>query len=170
MDNNCTMYTMKAFISLTAWAAALGSVASNPTSLQQSNEQPHLLTRAANIEERATCKPINYTFQVTVPGSGSNSAPTFSFAGFTYRLPQAATFGQLISFYGNFANNQTTTSQVTTISNSTSNDDPNAPSRSSATGSKSTLLKNRTARFSYLLYILSTTCNEQRRNSCVLDR
>lgn len=129
---------MKAFISLTAWALALGGVASAPTQVYEANLQPYLLTRAGTIEERATCKPVNYTFQVTVPGSGSNTAaPSFSFGGLTYRLPQAATVGQLVSFYGNFANGQTKTSQTTTISNSTSNDDPNAPSMSSATGSKS---------------------------------
>lgn len=84
------------------------------------------------VEKRDICYPIDQSFEVTVPQvQDSTSKPSIDFDGFQWQLPQEALSGKLVSFLGNFFGNETTSSQVTTISNTTSV--AGGPSMSNAT-------------------------------------
>jgi hypothetical protein len=78
------------------------------------------------------CYPLDTTFQLNVP-HGSTDLPPINYAGYEWKFPKAAAQGNLVSFFGNFHNNQTTSSQITTVTNSTSVS--GGSSMSSATGS-----------------------------------
>lgn len=65
------------------------------------------------------CYPLETTFQLNVP-HGSTDLPPINYAGYEWKFPKAAAQGNLVSFFGNFHNNQTTSSQITTVTNSTS--------------------------------------------------
>lgn len=78
------------------------------------------------------CYPLDTKFQLNVPHS-SNGLPPINYAGYTWKLPNTAAQGNLVSFFGNFHNNQTTSSQITTVTNSTSVS--SGSSMSSASGS-----------------------------------
>ena len=78
------------------------------------------------------CYPLDTKFQLNVPHS-SNTLPPINYAGYTWKLPNTAAQGNLVSFFGNFHDNQTTSSQITTVTNSTSVS--GGSSMSSASGS-----------------------------------
>lgn len=89
---------------------------------------PHLAVEPAtshiaaeiDLERRASCYPLNFAVQATVPFVDSpTGSPSFTFAGYRFTLPQAALQGALVSFYGNFQNSSLNTG-ITTSSNSTS--------------------------------------------------
>lgn len=66
--------------------------------------------------------PVNLSFAVIVPtiADVADLTPTINYGGYRFALPHDALSGLLVSFLGNFNSNQTTTSQITTVSNSTS--------------------------------------------------
>ncbi|THZ20194.1 hypothetical protein D6C89_07335 [Aureobasidium pullulans] len=85
-------------------------------------------TKKATAEK---CYPLDTTFQLNVP-HGSTELPLINYGGYKWKIPKAAVRGTLVSFFGNFQNNQTTSSQITTVSNSTTVE--GGDSTSSATG------------------------------------
>jgi hypothetical protein len=85
-------------------------------------------TKKATAEK---CYPLDTTFQLNVP-HGSTELPLINYGGYMWKIPKAAVRGTLVSFFGNFQNNQTTSSQITTVSNSTTVE--GGDSTSSATG------------------------------------
>ncbi|KAI5271839.1 hypothetical protein E4T47_04903 [Aureobasidium subglaciale] len=104
---------MKFIFATTVTLASLSSVLAVPATKQAAAEK---------------CVPLDSTFQLNVP-HGSTEIPLVNYGGFKWKIPKAAAEGSLVSFFGNFRNNQTTSSQVTTVSNSTSED--GGPSTSS---------------------------------------
>ncbi|KAG9942231.1 hypothetical protein KCU85_g9296, partial [Aureobasidium melanogenum] len=78
------------------------------------------------------CVPLDKTFQLNVP-HGSTPLSQINYAGYNWNIPKAAVEGTLVSFFGNFNKNDTTSSQITTVTNS--NQVPDGESMSSATGS-----------------------------------
>ena len=97
--------------------------------------------------DQKKCQPvsIDYNFQVTVPvltQSFSAQAPSVDFGGLHIRLPKEALSGELVSFFGNFENNQTTSSQtqITTQSDSTSVADGTSTSNATATANSTTIV------------------------------
>lgn len=78
------------------------------------------------------CFPLGTTFQLNIP-HGSTALPVVNYAGYNWNIPKAAVEGTLVSFFGNFHKNKTTSSQITTVTNSTQV--PDGESMSSATGS-----------------------------------
>lgn len=59
------------------------------------------------------------SFQVTVPYiNGSKSQPTLDIAGYHFKLAKQVLSGSLVSFFGNFVGGETSSSQITTVSNS----------------------------------------------------
>ncbi|KAG9549417.1 hypothetical protein KCU71_g15490, partial [Aureobasidium melanogenum] len=93
---------------------------------------PVLAVPATSKATANKCVPLDTTFQLNVP-HGSTALPQINYAGYNWNIPKAAVEGTLVSFFGNFYKNETTSSQITTVTNSTS--DPNGKSMSSATGS-----------------------------------
>ncbi|KAG9965792.1 hypothetical protein KCU61_g1474, partial [Aureobasidium melanogenum] len=94
---------------------------------------PQVLAVPATSKATAEkCVPLDTTFQLNVP-HGSTALPQVNYAGYNWNIPKAAVEGTLVSFFGNFHNNETTSSQITTVTNSTQVPDGN--SMSSATGS-----------------------------------
>ncbi|KAG9744790.1 hypothetical protein KCU73_g8046, partial [Aureobasidium melanogenum] len=93
---------------------------------------PVLAVPATSKATANKCVPLDTTFQLNVP-HGSTALPQINYAGYNWNIPKAAAEGTLVSFFGNFHKNETTSSQITTVTNSTS--DPNGKSMSNATGS-----------------------------------
>lgn len=68
------------------------------------------------------CQPvaIEYGFEVTVPVLlNQPEPPVVKYGGLHFRIPQQALSGLLISFFGNFEANQTTSSQTQVIATQT---------------------------------------------------
>lgn len=84
------------------------------------------------LEERdAFSVPINLSFGVTIPTNPSlTSMPSVSYGGLALPIPAGAATGNLVSFFGNYYNNNALSSQLTSIN-------PSAP-RNTTTSSTST--------------------------------
>lgn len=91
-----------------------------------------LAVPATNKATTEKCYPLDTTFQLNVP-HGSAALPLIKYGGYNWHIPKAAVEGTLISFFGNFHKNETTSSQITTVTNSTQV--PDGSSMSSASGS-----------------------------------
>ncbi|KAG9584899.1 hypothetical protein KCU77_g12059, partial [Aureobasidium melanogenum] len=80
---------------------------------------PQVLAVPATSKATAEkCIPLDTTFQLNVP-HGSTALPQVNYAGYNWNIPKAAVEGTLVSFFGNFHKNDTTSSQITTVTNST---------------------------------------------------
>lgn len=94
---------------------------------------PQVLAVPATSKATAeNCVPLDKTSQLNVP-HGSTPLSQINYAGYSWNIPEAAVEGTLVSFFGNFYKNDTTSSQITTVTNS--NQVPDGESMSSATGS-----------------------------------
>ena len=106
------------------------------TSLTQVQAVP--ATKKAAAEK---CYPLSTTFQLNVP-HGSTQLPLINYAGYKWNFPKAITQGNLVSFFGNFHNNQTTSSQITTVTNSTSVEGGSSMSSASGSANGTTVVSN----------------------------
>lgn len=103
------------------------------TSLLALSSLPQILALPASAAVVAdACVPLSATFQLNVPHSSSALPLLINYAGYTWTIPAAAENGTLVSFFGNFRNNETTSSQITTVTHSTQV--ANGTSMSSAMG------------------------------------
>ncbi|KAH0286230.1 hypothetical protein M436DRAFT_52738 [Aureobasidium namibiae CBS 147.97] len=98
-----------------------------------------LAVSATQKADAGKCYPLDTTFQLNVPHS-LNGLPPINYAGYIWRLPKATIQGNLVSFFGNFHNNQTTSSQVTTVTNSTSASDGSSMSSASSAANGTTVV------------------------------
>ncbi|KAI4719702.1 hypothetical protein E4T48_04157 [Aureobasidium sp. EXF-10727] len=85
------------------------------------------------------CYPLDTSFQLNVP-HGSTKLPPINFGGYMWNIPKAAVEGNLVSFFGNFHKNQTTSSQITTVTNSTSVSGGNSMSSASGSANGTTIV------------------------------
>jgi len=65
---------------------------------------------------------IDFNFAVSVPtiANITDLTPFINYGGYRFALPHDAVSGLLVSFFGNFDTNQTTTSQIMTVTQSMS--------------------------------------------------
>jgi hypothetical protein len=71
------------------------------------------------LEVRAArCVPLDLRFQYNLPQqtSSASRSSNINYGGYNWQLPAQ---GNLVSFYGNYRNGSTTSSQITTVTNST---------------------------------------------------
>ena len=86
---------------------------------------------------------LNFSLGVSVPTIANPDdllRPTIKHGGYRFALPRAALSGLLVSFLGNFDTNQTTTSQITTVSNSTSIEGGVSFTNASASANQTTIV------------------------------
>lgn len=128
---------------LTILSALLPFVVASSISLARANVR----SKSGPNTENNSCKKgesynVNLSFPVNVP-TGADTidvAPTIDYDGYRFTLPYNASSGLLVSFLGNFDMNQTMTSQIVTISNSTSIEGKTSYSNASATANTTTIV------------------------------
>ncbi|KAI4849569.1 hypothetical protein E4T44_03267 [Aureobasidium sp. EXF-8845] len=89
-------------------------------------------------ERAAKCVPVDLRFQYNVPHDAQSTGPSnVNYGGFNWKLP---TQGNLVSFYGNYRNSSTTSSQITTVSQSNSTEGGTSTSTGSGMANGTTVI------------------------------